>query len=70
MTFLDLVSKYKKQGKSSAEATRLALVESKEIRQEEEKKAAKIAKKQKQKNDKERKRAKKEDKRPPKNEHC
>ena len=54
-TFLDLVAKYKKQGKSSAEATRLSLEEAKQARVEQEKKAAKIEKKRKAKEDKERK---------------
>ena len=64
MTFLDLVTKYKKQGKSSAEATRLALEDARQARLEEEKKAAKIEKKRKQKEDKERK--KQREPKPPK----
>lgn len=58
-TFLTIVAKYKKQGKSSAEATRLALEEAKLIKEETDKKAHKEEKKRKAKEDKERKRRKK-----------
>ena len=60
MTFLALVAKYKKQGKSSAEATRLALEEARALRIEAEKKAERAEKKRKQKEDKERKRRNKD----------
>ena len=60
MTFLALVNKYKKQGKSSKEATRLALIEARALKEEAEKKAHKEEKKRKIKEDKERKRIKKE----------
>ena len=58
-TFLTLVAKYKKQGKSSAEATRLALEEARALRIEEEKVAERAEKKGKQKEDAKRKRDKK-----------
>ena len=35
MTFLDLVNKYKKQGKSNREATALALLEAKALKEAE-----------------------------------
>ena len=60
MTFLDLVNKFKKQGKSNREATALALLEAKALKEEAEKKAHKDEKKRKQKEDKERKRRSKD----------
>ena len=63
-TFLALVNKYKKQGKSSKEATRLALIEAKKLKEEAAKKAHKEEKKRKQKEDKERK--KQREPKPPK----
>ena len=59
MTFLALVNKFKKQGKSSKEATRLALEEAKAMKEAEAKKAHKEEKKRKAKEDKERKKEKK-----------
>ena len=59
-TFLDLVAKYKKQGKSNREATALALLEAKALKEEAEKKAHKDEKKRKAKEDKDRKHNKKE----------
>ena len=59
-TFLALVNKFKKQGKSSKEATRLALIEAKKLKEEAAKKAHKEEKKRKQKEDNERKRDKKQ----------
>ena len=58
-TFLDLVAKYKKQGKSSKEATALALLEAKAMKEEAEKKAHKDEKKRKAKEGAQRKREKK-----------
>ena len=63
-TFLALVAKYKKQGKSSRDATRLALEEARLIKEEAEKKAHKAEKKRKAKEDKERK--KQREPKPPK----
>ena len=57
-TFLSLVNKYKKQGKSSKEATRLALIEAKALKEAEAKKLHKAEKKRKAKEDRERKRDK------------
>ena len=59
-TFLGLVNKFKKQGKSNREATALALLEAKALKEEAEKKAHKEEKKRKAKEDKERKRRKKD----------
>lgn len=59
MTFLTLVAKYKKQGKSSKEATRLALEEARALKEAEAKKAHKEEKKRKAKEDAQRKRDKK-----------
>ena len=59
MTFLDLVNKFKKQGKSNREATALALLEAKALKEEAEKKAHKVEKKRKAKEDAQRKREKK-----------
>ena len=58
-TFLDLVAKFKKQGKSNREATALALLEAKAMKEEAEKKAHKDEKKRKAKEDKDRKRERK-----------
>ena len=58
-TFLDLVAKYKKQGKSNREATALALLEARALRIEAEKVAERVEKKRKQKEDKEGKRERK-----------
>ena len=58
--FISLVNKFKKQGKSNREATRLALIEAKKLKEESAKKAHKEEKKRKAKEDKERKRIKKE----------
>jgi len=55
MTFLELVNKFKKQGKSNREATALALLEARRLKEEAEKKAHKDEKKRKAKEDKERK---------------
>ena len=59
MTFLNLVNKYKKQGKSNLEATRLALIEARALKEEAAKKAHKEEKKRKQKEDAQRKKDKK-----------
>lgn len=60
MTFLDIVAKFKKQGKSNREAAALALLEARRLKEEAEKKAHKDEKKRKAKEDKERKHNKKE----------
>lgn len=59
-TFLSLVNKFKKQGKSNREATALALLEAKALKEEAEKKAHKEEKKRKAKEDAKRNRDKKQ----------